>query len=95
MPFSTKGIANAILNRAREDGEELRPLKLQKLLYYAAGYFGAAYGEPLLDSTIEAWDYGPVVPEIYREFRDCGSAPIRRLATDINWNELHSMKPYG
>jgi uncharacterized phage-associated protein len=62
MPYKTKAIANAILNKAAECGEKLRPLKLQKLLYYACGYYYAAYREPLIDSAIEAWDTGECLP---------------------------------
>jgi uncharacterized phage-associated protein len=86
MPYKTKAIANAILNKAAECGEKLRPLKLQKLLYYACGYYYAAYREPLIDSAIEAWDYGPVVPEVYREFRRFGSGEITDQATELDWD---------
>jgi uncharacterized phage-associated protein len=81
MPHDPKAIANAFLNRAKEEGAELRPLQMQKLVYYAAGYHIAAYGKSLLNCSIEAWDYGPVIPELYREFREFGSQPITRLAT--------------
>jgi uncharacterized phage-associated protein len=85
MPYSAKAIANAFINKASQNGEQLSPLKLQKLIYYASGYFIAAYDQPLIDCSIEAWTYGPVVPEVYREFRDLGSEPIVRWATDIDW----------
>jgi len=66
MPYQTKALANAVLNKALENGEKLRPLKLQKLMYFVCGYYQARMGEPLIDSTIEAWDYGPVIPEIIK-----------------------------
>ena len=84
MPYSSKAIANAFLNKAAQQGAQITPLQLQKLMYYACGYFLAAYDEPLIDRSIEAWDYGPVVPEIYREFRDVGGAPINRPASTFN-----------
>lgn len=76
MPYSTASIANALLNRAALDGQKLTHLKLQKLLYFAAGYFQAAYGEPLIDNRFEAWEYGPVVPAIYHEFKHYSMRPI-------------------
>lgn len=85
MPYSSKAIANAFLNKAAEEGASIEPLKLQKLIYYASGYYLAAYHEALIDCSIEAWDYGPVVPEVYREFRDFGSKPITRRATEFDW----------
>lgn len=53
-------------------------LKLQSLLYFVQAYF-------LLDSDgksgcfsegIEAWDFGPVVPKAYREYKRYGSGNI-------------------
>jgi uncharacterized phage-associated protein len=85
MPYQTKALANAVLNKALENGEKLRPLKLQKLMYFVCGYYQAAYGEPLIDSTIEAWDYGPVIPEIYQEFRSFGANEINRPAREYDF----------
>ncbi|WP_349407951.1 Panacea domain-containing protein [Pseudalkalibacillus sp. SCS-8] len=51
--------------------ENITNLKLQKLLYYAQGFFMALNDtdEPLFDEEIQAWVHGPVVPEVYREFK--------------------------
>lgn len=51
-------------------------MKLQKLVYYAQGTFLAIHGKPLFDEPIEAWTHGPVVPSVYREFKDHGARPI-------------------
>ncbi|KPH09110.1 DUF4065 domain-containing protein [Rhizobium acidisoli] len=87
MPYSAKAIANAILNKAGEDGQKITHLKLQKLLYYVCGYYVAATGKPLIDHTFEAWEYGPVVPEIYQEFKAYGGQPITSLATEVDWEQ--------
>jgi uncharacterized phage-associated protein len=48
-------------------------LKLQKLLYYSQGtYLVLNEGKTLFPENIEAWDYGPVVPEVYREYKAFG-----------------------
>jgi uncharacterized phage-associated protein len=57
-------------------GERITHLKLQKLLYYAQGYYFALFGEPLFSEAIEAWDHGPVVREIYDEYKHCGRQPL-------------------
>lgn len=44
---------------------DLSKLKLQKLLYYAQGYYTALFNKPLFEENIEAWEHGPVVREIY------------------------------
>jgi len=58
------------------DAGEISNLKLQKLVYYAQGFSLALRGQPLFDAAIEAWMHGPVVPGLYRRFRDYGSNPI-------------------
>lgn len=48
-------------------------LKLQKLLYYSQAVHVVLYGrEPLFTDDIEAWDYGPVVPSVYHEYKQHG-----------------------
>ena len=84
MAHSAKAIANAFLNLAAQHGEDVGPLKLQKLVYYAAGYYAGAYNEPLLSSSLEAWEHGPVAPDLHREFKEFGRNPITRLATDFD-----------
>jgi uncharacterized phage-associated protein len=62
-----------------ESGDNMTHLKLQKLLYYAQGFHLAMHGgEPLFDEPIEAWDHGPVVPQIYQTFKDYANNPIAR-----------------
>jgi uncharacterized phage-associated protein len=84
MPCSAKAMANAILNKANEKSVPISPLKLQKLLYYACGYYLAVTDQPLIDRAFEAWDNGPVVPEIYREFSEFRAGPITRLARKLD-----------
>lgn len=53
-------------------------LQLQKLLYLGHMIFmGRTNGAPLLCESFEAWDYGPVVPKIYRKVKMYGSCPVR------------------
>ena len=70
-------IANKIIARIdTERGEFISNLKLQKLLYYMQGYFIAVFGDKLFENEIEAWQYGPVVREMYNHFKSNGAAPI-------------------
>lgn len=43
----------------------LTNLKLQKLLYFVQVYCLVEFNEIAFDDQIEAWPYGPVVPEAY------------------------------
>lgn len=87
MPHSPRSIANFFLNKAKEEGVELTALKLQKLVYYAAGYYSAYTGSPLMNCSIEAWEYGPVVPQLYHEFKEFGGKPITRLAAEHDFTD--------
>jgi uncharacterized phage-associated protein len=61
-------------------GWSLSNLQLQKLLYIAhMFYLGKTEGHPLLYEHFEAWDYGPVQPDLYRFARIFGSSPIENI----------------
>jgi uncharacterized phage-associated protein len=80
MAYSVFDIATKILHKgAMSDGGELiSNLKLQKLLYYMQGFHLAVFGTRLFNEDIYAWQYGPVVPEVYRRYKaynNCGIEP--------------------
>ncbi|HZI55526.1 MAG TPA: type II toxin-antitoxin system antitoxin SocA domain-containing protein [Verrucomicrobiae bacterium] len=83
MPFPSKVIANEFLELARRDGQDVTPMKLQKLVYLAHGWHLALTGQPLLEERIEAWQFGPVIPALYRDFKRFGSGPVREMASAI------------
>ena len=51
------------------DADRITNLQLQKLIYYAQGIHLAMYGCPIFKDQIKAWNYGPVVPRVYRLYR--------------------------
>ncbi|KTD17941.1 Panacea domain-containing protein [Legionella jordanis] len=69
---SYRKIADYIISYFQEHGEPLTNLKLQKLLYYAQGWYLALYNKPLFDDKIEAWVHGPVIPAAYHSFKQYG-----------------------
>ncbi len=56
--------------------EEVTPLALQKLLYYAQGVYLAKYNVPLFEEDCQAWVHGPVYETVYGMFRDFKYNPI-------------------
>ncbi|TAF08655.1 MAG: DUF4065 domain-containing protein [Nostocales cyanobacterium] len=77
--LSCHDVAKYFLAQTNEEaGDLISNLKLQKLLYYAQGFHLALYDEPLFPESIEAWTYGPVVPQVYRAYKkyDSGAIPI-------------------
>jgi uncharacterized phage-associated protein len=69
-------LASQVFVGDNQEREGLTNLKLQKLLYFAQAYYLAKLGRPLFAEKLEAWEYGPVVPEIYHQFKKFGSKPI-------------------
>ena len=57
----------------RESGSTITPLKLQKLLYYAQGYYLAINGKELFGEDFQAWAHGPANVGIYEKYKSFGS----------------------
>ena len=69
-------VARYILYIAYTCGDCITNLKLQKLLYYAQAWYLVNYKEPLFCNDIKAWQYGPVVSEVYDEYKKFANKPI-------------------
>ena len=80
MPFYAAQIANAFIHRGLDNDVIIDPLKIQKLVYLAHGWHLAFLKTPLIREDIEAWRYGPVVPDLYRQFRDFRYSTIDKEA---------------
>lgn len=87
MPFSSDAIANAFLAEAKRNDERLTPMKLQKLAYFAHGWFLAIENKPFVNEPIQAWKYGPVIQSIYHEFKESGNSEIDQRAHDTCYVE--------
>ena len=83
MPYSAKAVANYFLSLANSRGEDLDHLKLQKMIYFAHGWYLAYTGQPLIPDRIEAWQYGPVIPALYYDLLHWGNEPIKGAVVDV------------
>lgn len=72
MAYDARQIANWFIERAARDGRQLSIMSLLKLAYIAHGWHLEITGQPLFNNRIEAWQYGPVVPDVYNTFRPQG-----------------------
>ena len=75
--MSAKTVALDILKLAKSKGKGLTPLQLMKMVYIAYGFHLASTGRRrLFEDDIEAWKYGPVVPNLYHETKSFGRTEI-------------------
>lgn len=72
-----QNVTDLVLYWANRDGDLISNLKLQKLLYYAQAWYLVNFDGPLFGDSIEAWDFGPVIPDVYRRYKRFGCNPIK------------------
>lgn len=70
--YSSIAVANYFVKKSMDGSlPGLTLMKLIKLCYIANGWrMALTDGDPLIGDPVQAWKYGPVYPEIYREFQD-------------------------
>lgn len=74
--YSVIDVCHCIVNYCNEKNYSLSNLKLQKILYFVQAYFIKFLGHPCFEEDIQAWDFGPVVPEAYHAYKHFGGGEI-------------------
>lgn len=73
MIYSASKVSQYIIFWHKQRGLSVSHVKLQKLLYYVQGYALVKKEEPLFYENFQAWKHGPVIPEIYQDYKSYGS----------------------
>jgi len=79
---SAIAVANAFLDIEASDASSFPPIdqmKIQKLVFYAHAWYLAINDKPLFEEDVQAWTWGPVVPDVYLAFKHCKRSPIGSL----------------
>lgn len=79
-----KDIADYFIAFANDTHDLLTNLKLQKLVYYVQAWYLAIKGEKLFNNEFQAWVHGPVLPELYNDYREFKWYPIQRDDLDLD-----------
>ncbi len=87
MAYSAKAIANEFLTLAKTNDKDLTQMHIQKLVFIAHGFYMAVMDSPLIEDKIQAWKHGPVIPNLYEEFKGFGGKPITRPATNMELDD--------
>lgn len=88
MAYDARAVANYFLDLASKEGRPLDPMGIQKLVYFAHGWNLAIFGAPLIQQRVEAWEYGPVIADLYQAFREFGRHPITRPAKKFEYDPI-------
>ena len=85
--YAPLSVANGFLEFGFRDEVAVDPMKIQKLCYFAHGYYIAAKdGVPLIQEGFQAWPFGPVNPTIYETFKEYGRDPITDFGKAFNYS---------
>ncbi len=93
MPISPNAIANAFLALARAEDKTLTNRQVQKLVFLAQGYSLALLERCIYENNTHAWQWGPVVPKLYKALQRYGSGIVTE---DLNAQDsvVHGSEDY-
>lgn len=77
-------VAKYIITHENKKQRVISNLRLQKLLYFVQAQFLSLKHEPCFCDRMEAWDFGPVVPNVYHEYKIYGSSNIPDFSEEAN-----------
>ena len=91
--YSALNIAKYTIDKCTKEMHPISNLQLQKILYYIQREF-LQQGTRAFPEEIEAWQFGPVVPEVYRQYCGFGALPIRmRYAVNMESDDARIINP--
>lgn len=76
LPYDAMDVARFVIERCSLLNRPISNLKLQKILYFLQVAFIINLQTPLFFNEIQAWDYGPVVPDVYQKYKVFGRTNI-------------------
>ena len=71
-------IGNEFIRLAKEEDRTVTPMQVIKLAYIAHGWCLALNDVPLFNDQVQAWKFGPVLPELYHALKMYGNGPVEK-----------------
>ena len=66
--YNAIDVAKYMIDKCTREDRPISNLQLQTILYFLQGESYKECREPLFSNRIEAWPYGPVVPDVYYRY---------------------------
>lgn len=88
--ISYTDIADYFIALSNETGSLITNLKLQKLVYYSQAWHIAMFETSIFEEEFEAWIHGPVLPELFNQYKNTYYHPIER--DDLNGHSLDVLR---
>lgn len=77
MAHTALQVADEFTRLGIQDSKTFTQMQLLKLVYIAHGWMLAVFNEPLIYDEVQAWKFGPVIPDLYHDLKIYGSHPIQ------------------
>ncbi|WP_060482063.1 Panacea domain-containing protein [Pseudomonas sp. NBRC 111119] len=74
--LSSESVANYFIQKSFDRGVPLTPMQVLKLVYISHGWFRGYFSQNLINDAVQAWRYGPVIPDLYRKLKHYGRGTI-------------------
>jgi len=87
VAYNVLDVCRHVINYSNNKDYGISNLKLQKVLYFIQAYFLISTNKQCFKEKIEAWDFGPVVPEAYREYKQFGSGDIPTISFVVDFDK--------
>jgi uncharacterized phage-associated protein len=81
IPYSPLAVANSFIAQFGA-AHGIEHMKLQKLVYFAHGWWLTAHENPFLNERPQVWKHGPVFNSLYHILKPFGGAPISTPQSD-------------
>lgn len=82
MPYDSRRVAQRFFELAQAASQTLTPMQLIKLTYIAHGWMLGLYHRALVRDEVQAWQYGPVIPQLYKALRKYKGKPVTAPIAD-------------
>ena len=85
--YDALDVSRYVINYSNSKLNGISNLKLQKILYFIQVYFLIKTKKPCFLDKIEAWNFGPVIPRVYNEFKQYGASNIHQITRYVEYSK--------